>query len=183
MSVTIALLRAVNVAGHGLVSMATLRDLCVALGFTDAKTVLQSGNVVFSGEARPAAKLEALIETAALERLGLRTTVLVRTVRELTDVITRNPFPNEASRDPSRLVVVFLKSEPAPPAVDALGAAVAGREIVRGGGRHIYITYPDGQGRSKLTGALIEKKLGTPVTARNWNTVLKLAVLANELGR
>jgi uncharacterized protein (DUF1697 family) len=75
---------------------------------------------------------------------------------------------------------MFLKSAPAAPAVEALRAAVPGPEVIRAGGRHLYISYPDGQGRSKLTGALIEKKLGTVGTARNWNTVLKLGALAGE---
>ena len=67
---------------------------------------------------------------------------------------------------------------PARPAVAALEAAVVGRELVRAKGKHLYMVYPDGVGRSKLTGALVEKKLGTRGTARNWNTVLKLGALA-----
>jgi len=60
----------------------------------------------------------------------------------------------------------------------SLGQAIVGREVIRAGGRHLYIVYPDGIGRSRLTNALIEQKLGTQGTARNWNTVLKLAALA-----
>ena len=180
MSARIALLRAVNVAGHGMVSMSDLRELLAALGYRDAKTVLQSGNAVFAGTARSDGALETLLEKEAFERLGLRTVFFVRTVDEWADVVARNPFANEAKRDPARLAVVFLKSAPRPAAVAALRAAVKGPEVIRAGSRHVYVTYPDGMGRSKLTGALIEKTLGTVGTARNWNTVLKLAAVAEE---
>ncbi|HEV2737817.1 MAG TPA: DUF1697 domain-containing protein [Candidatus Elarobacter sp.] len=178
MSVWIALIRGINVGGHVMVAMADLRAFFGALGFRDARTLLQSGNVVFSGTAQTDAELEVRLEKEAAKRLGLRTSFLVRSAAEWADVVARNPFPNEAQRDPSRLHVMFLKSAPAAPAVEALQAAVTGPEVVRAGARHLYITYPDGAGRSKLTGALIEKKLGTTGTARNWNTVLKLAALA-----
>ncbi len=179
MSVHIALLRGINVGGHAMVSMADVRAFLAELGFRDVRTLLQSGNAVFSGSARGGAALEARLEKAAAERLGLRPAFLVRSVEEWADVIARNPFPNEAQRDPGRLQVMFLKSAPAAPAVAALQAAVTGPEVIRAGTRHLYITYPDGMGRSKLTGALIEKKLATTGTARNWNTVLKLAELVS----
>ena len=178
MSVHVALIRGINVGGHAPVSMADVRAFFGALGFRDARTLLQSGNVVFSADARTADALETRLEKEALQRLALRTAFLVRSAGEWSDVIARNPFPNEAKRDPGHLHVMFLRSAPAAPAVEALQAAVSGPEVIRAGSRHLYITYPDGSGRSKLTGALIEKKLGTTGTARNWNTVLKLAALA-----
>jgi uncharacterized protein (DUF1697 family) len=177
-SVHIGLLRGVNVGGHAPVSMADLRELLAALGFRDARTLLQSGNVVFSGGPRDGAALERRLEGETLKRLGLSTVFLVRSAGEWADVVARNPFPDEAERDPGRLVVMFLKSAPTGPAVEALRAGVTGPEVIRSGARHLYITYPDGQGRSKLTGTSIEKKLGTAGTARNWNTILKLARLA-----
>jgi uncharacterized protein (DUF1697 family) len=92
-------------------------------------------------------------------------------------VIARNPFPNEAKADPAHLVVMFLKDAPDAKAVDQLNAAISGREVARAVGKQAYIVYPDGIGRSRLTTAIIEKKLGTRGTGRNWNTVLKLAAL------
>jgi uncharacterized protein (DUF1697 family) len=158
--------------------MADVRALFEQLGFRDARTLLQSGNVVFSGAERTDAELETRLEKEALKRLGLRTQFVVRSVDEWADVIARNPFPAEAKSEPSLLHVMFLKSTPQSAAVAALSAAVTGPEVIRAGVRHLYITYPDGAGRSKLTGTLIEKKLGTSGTARNWNTVLKLEALA-----
>ena len=182
MSVHIALLRAVNVAGYGTIAMADLRAFLAALGFRDARTLLQSGNAVFSAGAR-SADVETRLEKEAPKRLGVRTTFFVRSAEEWSDVVARNPFRAEAKRDPSRLVVMVLKDVPAAAAVDALNAGITGPEVVRASGRQLYITYPDGQGRSKLTGALIERKLGTTGTARNWNTVTKLAALATEVER
>ncbi|PYJ75629.1 MAG: hypothetical protein DME69_14645 [Verrucomicrobia bacterium] len=71
-----------------------------------------------------------------------------------------------------------LKDAPKDTDVKALQAAITGREVVRAGGKHLYIVYPDGIGRSRLTNAVIDKLLGTRGTGRNWNTVLKLASLA-----
>ncbi len=175
----VALLRAVNVAGHGKVGMAELRGFLASLGFADARSLLNSGNLLFRTAAEPTARLERRLETEAERRLGLRTDFFVRTAGEWDAVVAANPFPGEAKREPGRLVVIALKDAPPPERFAALQAAVVGREVVRGDGRHAYVTYPDGQGRSRLTLLLIEGTLGTRGTARNWNTVLKLAALVD----
>jgi len=160
------------------VSMAELRDLLAELGFANVQSLLQSGNLVFDSRASTPARLESRLEQAAKDRLQLETAFFVRTAREWAEIVAGNPFPDEAKRDPAHLVVQFLKGAPDRGQITALEQAIAGREVIRAGGRHLYIVYPDGIGRSKLTNALIEQKLGTQGTARNWNTVLKLASLA-----
>lgn len=179
MTVHIALLRAVNLGSHGKVAMSDLRDLFTALGFAEVTTLLQSGNVVFRGGTREGGGLERYLETETEKRLGLKTDFLVRTAEEWKAIVARNPFPEEAKEDPSHLVVMFLKDAPDKKSVAALQAAITGPEIVRAEGRQAYITYPAGIGRSRLTNVLIEKKLGTRSTGRNWNTVLKLHGLAH----
>jgi uncharacterized protein (DUF1697 family) len=144
----------------------------------DARTLMQSGNVVFRSSIASTDKVERLLEDGAAKRLGLSLDFFVRSAAEWARVIAVNPFPDEAKTDPSRLVMVALKNAPDRAAVAALQKAIKGREVVRAKGREAFITYPDGQGRSKLTTALIERHLGTSGTARNWNTVLKLAALA-----
>ena len=181
MTTCIALLRAVNLAGLNRVSMGELRELAAALGLEDARTLLQSGNLVFRTSVSSDEKLERLLQDAAAKKLKVSTEFFVRTVAEWKAIIAANPFPTEAKSDPARLVMMALKDAPARSAVTALQAAIKGREVVRAKGREAFITYPDGQGRSKLTNALIEKHLGTRGTARNWNTVLKLAMLADDL--
>jgi uncharacterized protein (DUF1697 family) len=147
----LALLRAINVGGRNTVAMSDLRGLPEKLGFTDARTLMQTGNLVFSGSARPSAALERELEAAAKKRLRLETDFLVRTDKEWERLVGANPFPAEAKDDPSHLVVMFLKDAPGAGAVEALQAAIVGREVVRAVGKQAYLVYPDGIGRSKLT--------------------------------
>ena len=181
MTTYVALLRGVNVAGHKQVAMADLRELLAQLGFTDARSLLQSGNLVFRTNTRTGAHLERLLEAAAAEHLGLQTDFFVRTAKQWKAVIAGNAFREEAKRDPSHLVVQFLRDAPGARDVAALQAAITGPEVVRANGNHAYVVYPNGIGRSRLTNAVIERTLGTRATGRNWNTVLKLDVLANLL--
>jgi len=174
----VALLRGINVGGHKPVAMADLRDLLTQLGLADARSLLQSGNLVFGANGRTAAQLERLLEAEAEKRLGLQTDFFIRTAKEWKGVVGHNPFRKEATRDPGHLVVMFLKDAPSASAVKALQGTITGPEVVRAGGKHLYIVYPDGIGRSRLTNALIDRKAGTRGTGRNWNTVLKLGVLA-----
>jgi uncharacterized protein (DUF1697 family) len=181
--VHIALLRAINLPRHGQVAMADLRDLLVRLGFTEPRSLLQSGNLVFRTAPISSARLEGVLEAEARKHLGLETDFIVRTSTEWREVVAANPFPREAESDPGHLVVMPLKAKAHPARVEALRSAIRGREIVRAVGKQLYIVYPDGIGRSRLTVALIEKKLGTRGTGRNWNTALKLAAAAAELSR
>ena len=178
MTTHVALLRAINLGPHNRVPMADLRAFLTRLGFGDVQSVLQTGNVVFQANRRIGAELEQLLETEAKKRLKLETDFFVRTASEWRTLIARNPFPKEAKRDPAHLVVMFLKDAPEAKDVRALQAAISGREIVRVVGSQLYVTYPDGIGRSRLTNAVIEKNIHTRGTGRNWNTVLKLGALA-----
>ena len=179
-TIHIAVLRAINVAGHATVAMADLRALITKLGLRDARSILQSGNLVFGSDGRSGGELEQLLEAETGKRLGLHADIMVRSSDEWADLIARNPFPGEAKSDPSHLLVMILKTAPAKAAVIALQSAIAGSEIVRSVGRQLYVTYPDGIGRSRVTNMFIEKRLGTSGTGRNWNTVLKIAAAIKE---
>jgi uncharacterized protein (DUF1697 family) len=180
MSTCVALLRGVNVGGQKLVPMAKLRELAAELGLSDPRTLLQSGNLVFRTRTRRTADLEASLERAIHEGLGVETRVLVRTAEEWSAAVESNPFHDEAVRDPGHLLLHVMKAAPSRAGVDALVAAVAGRERVHVHGRHAYLVYPDGVGRSKLTISVLERHLAAAGTARNWNTVLKLRALMSE---
>ncbi|HZO95130.1 MAG TPA: DUF1697 domain-containing protein [Candidatus Baltobacteraceae bacterium] len=173
----VALLRAVNVGGRNTIAMADLVALATRLGLRDARTLLQSGNLVFAADAAAAKGLEERLEEETQRRLGLATTCIVRSAPEWSQIVARNPFGVEAAADPGHLLVMPLKAEPATGALEALRAAIVGRERVELAGRTAYLVYPDGAGTSKLTAKLIESKLGTRGTARNWNTVRKLLAL------
>jgi uncharacterized protein (DUF1697 family) len=178
MATFVAVLRAINLGAHNRIAMADLRAMCGTIDLPNAKTLLVSGNLVFESRATSTEKLERVLETASTKHLGVTTDYFVRSATEWQAIIDANPFPAEAKRDPARLVMMCLRDAPGDAAVTALQAAIKGRERVRAKGKQAYFVYPDGQGTSKLTIAMIEKAFGTRGTARNWNTVLKLGELA-----
>ena len=161
MTTYVCLLRGVNVGGHKKVKMEELRKTFESLGYTNVRTVLQSGNVLFDASALPR-DLES----------HLGTPVVLRTTAEIRKVIAANPFPREAADDPAHLVVVFL-SAPLPSDEPLRKVALPHEKFVVQG-KEIYIHFGTGMGRSKLAESLTEKKLGVVPTARNWNTVNKL---------
>jgi uncharacterized protein (DUF1697 family) len=177
MTTYVGLLRGVNVGGRNMVAMKDLRALCERLGHEEVCTLLQSGNVVFRSESRDPSALESRLEQEIAKRLGVKPACFVRTADEWASIVKRNPFREEAERDPGHMLVALMKQAPGPAAVKALRAAIVGRELVDARGREVYFVYPDGVGRSKLTPNLIEKHLGGSGTARNWNTVLKLLAI------
>ncbi|NRO99197.1 DUF1697 domain-containing protein [Paraburkholderia sp. NMBU_R16] len=167
MNTYIALLRAVNVGGTGKLAMSELRAMCESLGFAEVRTYIASGNVVFESklaEASVKTKLERCLEAYAGKQVG----VMIRTGAELDAVLADNPFRSAA---PNRTVAIFLD---APPPADTL-AGVSGQqtEEIALGKREIYVHYGDGMAHSKLK--ILAAKFGT---ARNMNTVAKLAELA-----
>ncbi len=160
--------------------MADLRALLTGFGCRNIRSVLASGNLVFTTVAA-ASEIERLLETELQRELGLRSDVFVRAEPEWRSLVAANPFPVEAARDPAHVVAMVLRDVPEREALEDLQRSVRGPELIRARGDTLYITYPAGIGDSKLTNAAIEKKLGTRGTARNWNTVCKLATLAEEL--
>ena len=169
----VALLRGINVGGRNMVKMDALKALHESLGFKGVRTHLQSGNVVFQAKSADAARIERAIK----KTLHLELTVIVRTAGELREAVKRNPLPQRVSHS-SGYVIAFLSAEPEDPgALDAYDGPEERRLL----GRDLYIHYGDGMGRSKLTNALIERKLGVKATARNWNTVTKLLELCELL--
>ncbi|MFG3642284.1 DUF1697 domain-containing protein [Micromonospora sp. NPDC047762] len=173
----VALLRGVNV-GSTRLAMADLRRIVTDLGHEDARTYLQSGNVVFGSSVRDAEKLAAGIARALTDELALTVPVLVRSARELAAIAGGNPYADRED-DPTRLLVAFLATAPQKSMVDAL--AVPGSENVSFTvtGREVFLHYVDGgYGRSKFTNAYLEKKLGVVSTSRNWKSVRALAEMA-----
>ncbi|HEY3885953.1 MAG TPA: DUF1697 domain-containing protein [Vicinamibacterales bacterium] len=173
----VILLRGVNVGGNNLVPMAKLRAFLETMGFTGVRTLLQSGNAVVRGGRGDDAAVERRLERDAAKHLGLTPEFFARSGRQLEALIAENPFPKAAEADPGRLLVFFFKEIVAIPKVRALGGSFKGPETFASAGRHLYVVYPEGMGRSKLTSMLLERTLGGRGTARNWNTVRKLVEL------
>ena len=167
-----ALLRAVNVGGRKL-AMADLRRIAADCGFAAPSTLLASGNLVFETPLAPAAASEVL-RLAILGALDLATDVFVRDAGQIQAVLAGNPFVEAASAEPSRLAAMFLDRQPQA-SLDVLASACGMGEQLRLGPGCLYIWTPQGIGDSKLSGSLIERRLGVRATGRNWNTVGKLA--------
>lgn len=157
--------------------MSDLRATAERCGFANAKTVLQSGNLVFEDpKGRNPADLERLLEKAVADACGVSTEIFVRDAGEWTKLIRANPFTAEAEKDPSHLVVACGRADVPADRVGSLQRAIPGREKLHAVGRELYVYYPDGIGRSKLTASLMAKHLGASGgTGRNWNTVRKIA--------
>lgn len=169
-----ALLRGVNVGGARKLPMAELRALLKAQGCREVRTLLASGNAVFEGEGM-AREWEAKLAAAAKAALGLDIDWLLRSGAELAAIVAANPFADAAAARPSALAVVFHR-EPFPTALlDAL--AHDGPERLAARGRELFIDHPAGIGRSTLTPAMAKARFPKGATARNWNTVLKLAAM------
>ncbi|GAA3023835.1 DUF1697 domain-containing protein [Actinokineospora globicatena] len=166
-----ALLRGVNVGGRAKLPMADLRAVLTGLGYADVRTLLQSGNAVLSTDAS-AEVVERAVEEALLAEIGLKTRCLVRTGDELRAVLAASPFPE--ADDGSKMVAAFVSSVPDAPEFDPV---TIDPERVRVGDRVIYQWCPDGISNSPLVVPVVEKKWGVAVTARNFNTVTKLAAL------
>ena len=183
MKTHLALLRGVNVGGNKMVAMADLRAFVESLGFREARTLLQSGNLVFRSDGqRDDRALAAYLEEQAARRLGLATWFLVRSVAEWSEIIARNPFPEAAESMPGRLLVMFFRESPTPEALEGLRAAATASERIHSDGKQLYLTFPDGSGNSKMGNILLGARFSKHGTSRNWNTVLKLGALAGASG-
>lgn len=170
----IALLRGINVGGHNKVPMAELRALCADLGWDGVRTYIQSGNLVFAA-AGEASSLEADLERAIERRFGLSISVLVRAGADWPAFVAGNPFPGASESEPN-LVMLALAKAPPPndDAVERLLERAAGGERVERVGNALWIHFASGSARSKLSPAVLDRLVGSPVTTRNWRTVLKL---------
>ena len=179
MPVYFAFLRGINVGGNKMVPMAELRKMLTGMGFDNVKTLLQSGNAMFETAAQKPEALEAKLEAQTKKTFGFDVVYMVRTEKQLKDVIKANPFPEMTASDPSHLLVVFLKGKAKAGSGAALQKAIVGNEVVKVKATEAYVCYPDGIGVSKLTNTVIDRHLGVAGTARNWNTVQKTIALVD----
>ncbi len=175
----VALLRAVNVGGRNMVPMKELVGVFSEAGCTEVETYIQSGNVIFRARPPLVARLPGLLAEAIEERFGARTPVVMRTAGELGEVARNNPFLR-AGAEVATLHVAFLADLPSKAAVAALDPARSPPDELTVRGREIYLRFPNGVGRTKLTNQYFDAKLATVSTLRNWRTVLKLVELAGR---
>ncbi len=174
----IVLLRGINVGRAKRIAMADLRTLFEALGFTEVRTVLNSGNVVFGGSklAQPAAA--AAIEEALVQKLGVASRVTVLSAAELDQVIDGNPLVAQ-STDHARLVAFMLSGAGQRKLLEPLAEQDWAPGALALGKRAAYVWCPGGV-LDSAAAAAVAKLLGDGSTSRNWNTMLKLHALCTQ---
>ena len=178
MPVYIAMLRGINVSGQKTIKMERLRASLASLGFSDVKTYIQSGNVVFKAATPSTSSLEKKIAGKIFEDFGFAVPVAIRTPEELGAVLKNNPLLKLPSLEEARLHISFLSGSAPKTAAEILKPLAAKSERFAVCGREIYLYCPDGYGETKLSNSAIEKKLSVQATTRNWKTVNTLFAMA-----
>ncbi|MFF3560520.1 DUF1697 domain-containing protein [Streptomyces sp. NPDC002574] len=175
----VALLRGINVGPTTRLPMQDLRMLLEGIGGTQVRTHLQSGNALFDHDRGDPVALAAELEKAIRGEFGRDVPCVVREAAELRTVIERNPF-DMTGVNPARFLVTFLSGPVEPDRIAGLDPAGFAPDEFRPGEREIYVHCPEGVQKTRLSHAFWEKRLGLTATARNWNTVTKLAAMAGE---
>lgn len=176
MTTIIALLRGINVGGKHALPMKELAAILEALGASNPRTILQSGNAVFQIEEQDSQQLAGKIGAAIKARAGFEPTVMLLELEEIEKAIAENPFP-EAETDPASLHVSFLASTPKKPDLEKLESLRIASERFHLADKVFYLHAPEGVGRSKLA-AMAERVIGVQMTDRNWRTVCKIRDIA-----
>ena len=181
MPVVICMLRGVNLGAHNRVKMDDLKKLCTSLKLSNPQTYVQSGNVVFTTDERDLDKLRQKLETAIHKKFGFQTDAILRSTKDLREVINGNPFVKRKDIHPGKLLVTFFSGDPGEAARQQVRAIKCDPEELFVEGREAYTYFPNGAGRSKLNWAVIPKTLKVQGTARNWNSVTKLLEMAEKM--
>jgi len=176
----VALLRGINVSGRRRIAMADLKLLLEGLGLEEVRTYLQSGNAVFRASADDPEGLALAIRGRIARDLGHEVAVLVLTAGDVARIVGSNPFVSLPGVDEKWLHVAFLLGEVSPSAFGALDLPAGQGEQARPADGVVYLSLPNGYGRTRLNNAYFEKALGTVATTRNWKTVRALADLSAQ---
>jgi uncharacterized protein (DUF1697 family) len=174
----IVLLRGINIGSNKRIKMERLAASCGALGFSNAKTYIQSGNIVLDAPKLSAAALSKKLEAKIVADFGFSADVTVRTKEELEQIVAGNPLLNDRRIDSRMLHVAFLADAPAPSAVKRLESLTAPPDLVRAAAKEIYFYFPNGVSKSSLWKHPLDKVLGVSATMRNWKTVNALHAMA-----
>ena len=169
----VALLRGINVGGKNKLPMKDLREIVVGIGAKEVASYIQSGNVVFSASPTVARRAAKAIQDVIATRFELSIPVITRSAEELRAVVAENPFLGE-SEETSTLHVAFLGDRPLASRVASLDHDRSPPDRFVASGKEIYLCFPNGTAKSKLTNAYFDARLQTVSSVRNWRTVLKL---------
>jgi len=176
----IALLRGINVSGQKKIKMVDLKNLFEAIGFKNVKTYIQSGNVIFDYKHSDIEKLANEIEKKISETFGFFVNTIIRTYEELRNIINNNPFVKELNVELDNLYVTFMLDIPDSSTVMLLDVKKEVDEKLSIISREIYLYCPNGYGKTKLNNVMVEKKLKTVATTRNWKTINNLLEISKQ---
>jgi uncharacterized protein (DUF1697 family) len=168
----IAILRGINVSGQKKILMEDLRDLLKEMKLQDAKTYIQSGNIVFKSEGKLSnEKLAAKIESGIKKKFGFDVPVIVRSEAEWKKAMASNPFLKDKKANPERMYITFLSAAPEKKLADDLRSFSSQPDQFHIAGSEIFLHCPVSYGETKLSNNFFEKKLKVKATTRNWKTV------------
>lgn len=179
MKTFIALLRGINVGGHNKIPMSELRTLCAELGWKNIQTYIQSGNLIFAAAGKPAA-LEATLQRTIEKHFGFAISIIIRSAADWPAYIKSNPFLEACEKEPHAVMLCLSQAPPKSDAAERLLERAAGGERIAQIGDALWIHFAGGVARSKISPALLDRMTGSPVTARNWLTVLKLEEMTKQ---
>lgn len=185
MNILISMLRGVNLGPYKRIKMDALRELYESLGFRNPQTYVQSGNVLFKTSERSIASLAKRIEVGIEKTFGFHADVIVRTTADLKSVIARNPFATRSGIEPGKLLVTFLAGDPTSEARAKIAGIKCDSEELILDGRELFVYYPNGMGRSKLTPAVMPfafpARLATGTASRKcWKWPRRCNTMANK---
>ncbi|MBU3676602.1 MAG: DUF1697 domain-containing protein [Chitinophagaceae bacterium] len=177
MSTHIALLRGINVGGNRLIKMDALKALFINHGFTDVKTYIQSGNVIFNGNIMDVNHTTIQLEQAIQTKFGVEVPVMIKTIEQWENIIQQNPFVQEHGVDEKNLHVTLLGNKPTPASLKILPTSPVNGDAFSLIDETIYLHCQNPYHQTKLSNAFFEKTLGVKATTRNWKTILKIGQL------
>jgi uncharacterized protein (DUF1697 family) len=180
MSTYISLLRGINVGGGKTIRMDALRNLFEDLGFTNIRTYVQSGNVIFAAPSQELPGMVKRIETRIHQVYGYHVPVFIRQPDEIQQLLSNNPFLNDRNLDPAKLHVTFIYGTPSDDSWRNLPPPGQIEDEFALAERAIYLFCPNGYGKTKLSNSFFERRLATPTTTRNWNTVNALFRISKQ---
>lgn len=173
----LVLLRGINVSGHNMIKMETLKSLLEGIGYTNVETYIQSGNVFVETDEESAFGVGFKIKQEIFKQLGYEVPTIVIGKNDLELCLKNNPFLNEKDFDTKKLYVAFLSKELPSSAIHELKISQFKPDEAVIDGNRIFVKYHVGAGKTRLDQKYIEKKLNVVATMRNWNTVNKLLEL------
>ena len=180
MKTYISMLRGINVSGQKKIKMADLRAMFEAAGYSNVRSYVQSGNVIFDADSEDSAAVTAAIEAAIMETFGFDVSVFLRDAGDFRRILDGNPYLPRAGVDPKRLYVTFLRSAPAAELVENTEVPAGSSDEFTVEGDLVYLHCPGGYGTTKLSNTFFERKLAMPATTRNWNTINALYKMASD---